>query len=125
MRAFDIALAALVSFLVVTAAPPARASSVTNIQNFDLIARELGLDDLQNRASQSAATPVKIAILDNGFAGWQEQLGSTLPSSTNYHAGPVAVPQPEEDHGTSMAQIITAVLTNGGRAPQRVPFQLH
>lgn len=64
---------------------------------------------------------VTIAILDNGFYGLKKAVGHTLPSSTIYHPGPVAVPEAtEEAHGLKMAEIVAAHLTDAG-----VKFDLH
>lgn len=107
----------------------ASALTGTNIRNFEAIARVLDLrrgpsGDSNQTAKRGDDQPVKVAILDNGFAGWKTEVGVTLPASTIHHPGPVPVPQPEAFHGTAMAQIVTAVLTDGGRA-QRIPFELH
>ncbi len=102
----------------------AHGASETNIRNFPTISRELGLSGFLDATAGAARKTVKIAILDNGFQGWKGELGRTLPSGTIHHPGPVATPQPEETHGTAMAQIVTAVMTDGGAKP-RVPFELH
>lgn len=64
---------------------------------------------------------VTIAILDNGFYGLKKAVGRTLPSSTVYHPGPIAVAEAtEEAHGLKMAEIVAAHLTEAG-----VKFDLH
>ncbi|RYZ79835.1 MAG: protease, partial [Proteobacteria bacterium] len=35
------------------------------------------------------ARPVKIAIFDKGFSGFEAEIGRTLPANTYYVAGPV------------------------------------
>lgn len=65
---------------------------------------------------------VKIAILDNGFHDYKDQLGKTIPSDTVYHEGPVAVdPKDEESHGLFMAQMIAGAMKY---APM-IKYELH
>lgn len=108
-------------------APIVHASALeTKIKNYEAIARGLKIAGVLPASDNSrvAQKTVKIAILDNGFQGFRSELGRTLPNSTVYHPGPIAPPQIEEAHGTAMAQIVTAILTDGGRS-SRVPFELH
>ncbi len=64
---------------------------------------------------------ISIAILDNGFRGYKEAIGQTLPYSTRLHVGPVAVdPKAEEFHGLKMAEIVSRLLEEAG-----VDFDLH
>ncbi|RYZ71001.1 MAG: protease, partial [Proteobacteria bacterium] len=88
-------------------------------KNIDRIADSLNLATYAQ--SQSVKT-VKIAILDNGFKGYKAQVGKTLPKSTVYHAGPVAVDaKSEEVHGLFMAQIVTGLLA---KTPG-IKYELH
>lgn len=65
---------------------------------------------------------LKIAVLDKGFFGFQNELGKSLPQSTQYFAGPVATPEDiKVEHGLKMAQILMAMLTNDNQAEQWVP----
>ena len=68
-------------------------------------------------------TPIKVAILDNGFRDYADEIGKTLPDNTVYHAGPIPVDaKTEESHGTAMAQILSGLVTMS--AP-KVNFELH
>ncbi len=79
-------------------------------QNIHDIAGRLGFpryEDVQGRHR------VKIAILDNGFRGYKNEIGKTLPKRTVFHPGPVPVdPESEESHGLFMAQIIAGLLSH-------------
>jgi len=62
--------------------------------------------------------PVKVAIFDKGFEGYQTEIGLTLPANTQYIPGPVAAPEDmKTQHGLRMAQIFTALATNGLQNP--------
>ena len=91
--------------------------------NFSEIANDLGTPQYFSSTVQPQKK-VKIAILDNGFSGYQAELGKTLPKNVTFHSGPVAVPQPEETHGLVMAQIVSALLTDDFTS-KRFPFELH
>lgn len=67
---------------------------------------------------------VNIAILDNGFRGYENEIGVTLPSSTMYHKGPLALEGEEDSHGLVMAQLVTALITNN-LTTEKIPFRLH
>ncbi len=67
---------------------------------------------------------VKIAILDNGFRGYENEIGATLPPSTVYHKGPLAPDGEEDTHGLVMAQLVTALMTNN-LTTEKIPFSLH
>ncbi len=59
---------------------------------------------------------VKIAVLDNGFRGYRDEIGKTLPADTDiqFAEGPLTPPEPQETHGLVMAQIVSELMTNGG-----------
>lgn len=63
--------------------------------------------------------PVKIAIFDKGFSGYENEIGRTLPSNTYYMPGPLSAPEDlVSDHGLRMAQIISALVTNNLEQPE-------
>lgn len=65
--------------------------------------------------------PVKVAIFDKGFEGYQAEIGKSLPANTVYVAGPVATPDDmKTEHGLRMAQIFTALATNNLHNPSVV-----
>ena len=88
------------------------ASPTSPFKNLDVIAFNTNIDSYANAVSKRT---VKIAILDNGFAGHE-----SLPFT--YHAGPIAVDaKTEESHGTYMAQIVSGLLD---RTPG-IQYDLH
>ncbi len=91
----------------------------TPFKNIGTIAKSAGFDKWKNTKPDYT---VKVAILDNGFKDHADQIGKSLPESTVYHAGPVAVdPATEESHGLFMAQIVSGLLNY---APH-VKYELH
>ncbi len=123
------------------------------VKNLDQIIRSLNFTPYYSRPLPEFYRPVKIAILDNGFDGHAAEIGKTLPVSVTFHAGPVARPagqrtekqtgrqtsrqtdkqvnqktdhqsESKDAHGVIMAQIMTGLLTNGGRS-EHLPFDLH
>jgi hypothetical protein len=65
---------------------------------------------------------LKIAVLDKGFYGYQDELGKSLPANAQYFAGPVISPEDlKVEHGLKMAQILMAMLTNDNKASQWIP----
>lgn len=66
--------------------------------------------------------PLKVAVLDKGFHGYQKELGRTLPANTRYVAGPVTSPENAQvEHGLKMAQILVSLMTNDMRNTQWMP----
>lgn len=91
----------------------------TPFQNFNVVATRIGFNRYSRIKGQNK---VKIAILDNGFRGYKEEIGQSLPRNTVYHSGPVAVdPETEESHGLFMAQIVSGLLSH---APH-IKYELH
>jgi hypothetical protein len=73
-------------------------------------------------AQKTPARKLKIAVLDSGFYGVQNEIGKTLPASTVYIPGPLAAPADlKNDHGLHMAQILVDFMTQNGKAPQFTP----
>ncbi|PWU16946.1 MAG: hypothetical protein C5B49_09750 [Bdellovibrio sp.] len=54
--------------------------------------------------------PVKVAILDNGFLTYEQELGHTIPANTVYHEGPDTGEDSTEWHGTLVAQLVSHVV---------------
>lgn len=102
--------------------PAAMTGPALNITNLQEFAQELHLDTLYARGS--GARPIRIAILDNGFAGYSSILGKLLPSNTQFHNGPVDAPTPNDPHGTVMAEIVYRLMTDSGAHPEFTP-ELH
>lgn len=75
-------------------------------------------EELKQRLGTAAGnvgdlSQVKIAILDNGFRGFESSKGM-LPDSAEYIAGPLNIPS-TSSHGLGMAQIVWAV---SGQKPE-------
>lgn len=108
----------IVLALTVSLADSAEAAK-SPFKNIDQIASSL---NLATYAQSKSIKTVKIAILDNGFKGYKSQVGKTLPKTTVYHAGPVAVDaKTEEVHGLFMAQIVTGLL----QKTPGIKYELH
>jgi hypothetical protein len=90
------------------------AIAATPFANMSDIVAKTGIDRYRDSVSQRT---IKVAILDNGFAGREK-----FADLVTYHAGPVAVdPTNEESHGSYMAQIVMGLLD---RTPN-IQYQLH
>lgn len=92
------------------------------IKNLDDIAKDLNLKKFKNLKLNRK---LKVAVLDNGFNGYQEAIGTSLPQSTVYHAGAGTVADTIETpsyHGLLMAQILADVVKRGG---QTADYELH
>ena len=63
--------------------------------------------------------PVKVAIFDKGFDGYEDEIGKSLPANTVYVPGPVPAPEDAKtEHGLRMAQIFTALATDNLKRPE-------
>lgn len=83
--------------------------NISNLQN------SLGFQKYYNAKN---AKPVKVAIFDKGFEGYQAEIGKSLPANTKYVPGPLQAPDDEKtEHGFRMAQIFTALATNNMQNP--------
>jgi len=60
---------------------------------------------------------VKIAVLDNGFEGFKNEVGRNLPSSTFYHEAKNRDSHGFGDHGLAIAKILSSQV--------RPPYELH
>lgn len=88
-------------------------------QNLSSLKNQLGF---RKYYSQTPKKRLRIAVLDKGFAGYQNEIGRTLPAATRYVAGPVNPPESMKvEHGLRMAQILTAFMTNDLQAAQWEP----
>lgn len=67
------------------------------------------------------AKPLKVAVLDKGFMGFEGQIGQSLPPNTVYVPGPVAPPPDlKVEHGLRMAQIFWDLASDSGAYPNVV-----
>jgi hypothetical protein len=90
------------------------AFAANELVNTDALRQKLGL--MQYAPSASALSGLKIAVLDNGFAGFAAGSGQ-LPASAELIAGPqnAAAPSP---HGLGMAEIIWAMTGKRAEGPK-------
>lgn len=69
--------------------------------------------------AKHVSRPLKVAIFDKGFEGYQAEIGKSLPVNTVFIPGPVSAPEEvKTEHGLRMAQIFTAFATNNLKHPQ-------
>lgn len=88
--------------------------------NLDSLKSSLGFSDYYEK--ENKGRKLKVAVLDKGFTGYENEIGRTLPKNTRYVAGPVASPADlKVEHGLRMAQILTAFMTDDMDADQWAP----
>ena len=97
-------------------AKPAAEPAVTvpAIANLDTIEKFLKLKDFKNCKFDR---PVRIAVLDNSFFGYQMEVGKRLPASTQYFPGVTSDADRFEDksmHGLFMAILIHQIVLKSG-----------
>lgn len=100
---------------VITSLSPLQWTWANEIKKESLtqLANQLGFWKYQGSASANSSIqkPIKIAILDNGFFGYDDAIGKSLPASTQYHEGPIKAQQASmETHGLAMAQVVSGLL---------------
>ena len=89
-------------------------------KNLDQVKSQLGFSRYYQTDNKNR--PLRIAVLDKGFDGYQAEIGHSLPANTRYVAGPVQDPDGlKVEHGFRMAQILTSMLTNDMQATQWMP----
>ena len=109
-----------VSFFITTLIACAAFAADKPFTNFDALKSALGFTKYYSQSAPHA--PIKIAILDKGFFGFEKEIGKTLPANTRYNAGPLTAPADlKVDHGLKMAQILTSLMTNDLQATQWTP----
>ncbi len=107
MKSAVIRIAQLLIFALTFIFANAFASAIT-FQNLDEIQRALNVKLWYQTSLQKR---VKVAILDKGFYGYQDEIGRGLPNDTHYSAGPVESPADlKVQHGLVMAQLVTALM---------------
>lgn len=103
---------------------PAMAAPKQKISNLEEVRQALNWS--ARRPTQTPRRAVRVAVLDKGFSGAREEIGRTLPAGTRIFDGPVAPPADlDSDHGLRMAQIVTALVTDDLRSPERLDLRLY
>jgi hypothetical protein len=74
----------------------------------------------QYHESGMTGARVKVAILDNGFTGVEQEIGKTLPPDTKIVQG-VRNPPQDTLHGTRLAQIVYSVATGKSTYDAKLP----
>jgi hypothetical protein len=88
--------------------------TVPAITNLDAIEKFLKLKDFKNCKFSG---PVRIAVLDNSFFGYQTEIGKRLPADTQYFPGVASDADRFEDksmHGLFMAILIHEIVLKSG-----------
>ena len=96
-------------------------SSIPEITNWDDILTQLKVKSFNG---SQFTRKLKIAILDNGFAGYESQIGVSLPKDTFYDAGGSegAATALESFHGLFMANLVAGIIAKSGATAD---YELH
>ncbi len=95
------------------------AATTSPFKNINQIQSQLGFNKYYSYPNTKT---LKVAVLDKGFQGFENEIGKTLPASTRYIAGPVNDPENvQTEHGLRMAQIMMALMTNSMQSMQFAP----
>lgn len=83
---------------------------IPSFKNMDEISRNLNLSQFRGK---SFSRKIKIAVLDNGFRGYEQEIGKGLPANTVYHQGKASdadqITSPTF-HGLMIAKIISQII---------------
>ena len=91
----------------------------TGMENLEQYKDRLGFRSYYGEQSQRR---LRVAILDKGFAGYENELGRSLPRDTRYVAGPVENPESQNVvHGLKMAQILVDMMSDNMMSQQFLP----
>jgi hypothetical protein len=89
-------------------------TQIPEITNLDEIAKALKVADFKGK---KFSRKIKIAILDNGFNGWEAQKGKSLPQDTDYFPGKESDADKITDpsfHGLFMAELVAKLIKASG-----------
>lgn len=107
---------------VAPSAPKVPAPRISEINNLDEIAKNLKLKSFKGA---KFTRKIKVAVLDNGFARYEDEIGKSLPKDTVYHDGKpsAADSKPNESlHGLFMAKLLAQIIAKSGAAAD---YELH
>lgn len=102
-----------VLFVAVVCALGAQAGA-QNILNIDDIVKDLKVADFKGK---TFTRKIKVAVIDNGFFGYEKELGKSIPQDTVYHPGAASDADKIDNrglHGLFMAQMIHQLLVKSG-----------
>ena len=88
------------------------AGAASPFKNIDFLRKTYNFKSLYSQKTQK---PLKVAVLDKGFEGYEKEIGKSLPKNTHYFPGPVPAPaEVKVEHGLRMAQILYDLSSNNG-----------
>src|SRR6185437_8174196 len=89
-------------------------SVIPDITNIDQLVHDLKLKEFK---SKKFIRKIKVAVLDNGFSGYETEIGKSLPKDTVYHKGKASDADKVTDvsyHGLFMAKLLAQLITKSG-----------
>lgn len=96
------------------------AQASSPFRNIASIKKNLGFTDVYSRRNDNGR--LNVAVLDQGFYGYEKEISQTLPADTKYVPGPIAAPaNMQVEHGLKMAQILISLMTNDMQDMQWAP----
>ncbi len=101
---------------------PTPTVAIPEMTNWDEIAKLLKLSRFKGLKFRSK---LKIAVIDNGFAGYEGEIGKSLPKDTVYHPGEKSAADEVKSlsfHGLFMAQIVSKVISS---SEVEADYELH
>ncbi len=112
----------LVALMMAAAGAAAADVAIPSISNLQEIAKNLKLSQFKGKKFRHK---LKIAVFDNGFKGYENDVNKTLPKDTIYHKGKPSEADKNENstyHGLLMAQILSLIVKNSVTEPN---YELH
>jgi hypothetical protein len=109
-------------FLGVVCAWFVPAKAALDITNINQIVKDLKVHEFKGK---SFSRKVRIAVIDNGFYGYEKEIGKTLPENTHYHAGAESDVDKTDNrglHGLFMSQLLYQILQ---KSDAKLDVELH
>lgn len=112
----------LALFLILSFARVTKAKGPYPFTDLNKLQESLNFKQFYRFASTAKMRRVRIAILDQGFKGWEQAKGKSLPADTRLFSDITSESQPDVDaHGVGMAHVIMALLTDEGNLENTIP----
>lgn len=108
--------------LAVLAGDDKAPKALPEITNLKQISTQLKLSDFKDKPF---TRKLKVAVLDNGFYGYEAEIGKSLPADTQFHIGKASAADQIESkafHGLYMAKIIADLIKTSGA---KADYELH